>query len=89
DGDTPFIAAVVRALEGEAMEEECFTMDVGIAGVINKIKKWFRRAKRGGGKLDLCVKILALRGGDVNVVKNDRGEGDGYALIHIAAERNI
>jgi hypothetical protein len=56
---------------------------------MRKIAKWFRRKKRNGGKLDLCVKILTHRGGDVNVVKVDRGEGDGFALIHTAAERNL
>ena len=35
------------------------------------------------------VYLLPCRGGDVNVVKVDKGEGDGYALIHVAAERNI
>jgi len=89
-GDTPFYAACLKALQGEPeVETDEYVVNVGLIGLWNKMKKCLKKKRFKKGKIDLVVKILYYKGGDVNVVALDRGDGDGLALIHVAAEKNM
>lgn len=91
-GDTAFFAVVNRALDGAGGEVDHDDDDNQVAlGCWAHLK---RRAtaivkKPPLGRLDLILKILTVRGGDVNFVRvtKDKFE-DGYGLVHEAAKGN-
>jgi len=47
-----------------------------------RLMKRFRK-KVLGGKLDICIKVLLYKGGDINFVKTAKDE-DGKGLLHVA-----
>lgn len=71
--------------ESEILENWIFVSRFLITGIYHRVN-----TLSCGKILTMGILIVDVyRGGDVNVLKVDRGEGDGYGLIHIAAERNI
>ena len=92
-GDTALYAVALRAL-GQSAEELDHDDDeneiaIGCWAVFKrKVKKCFKK-KSPSGKLDLILKILILRGGDVNFIRipKDKTE-DGEGLVHDAAKWN-
>jgi len=92
-GDTAFYAVVNRALDGSGGEvdhdDDDNTVTIGCwAHVKKKVGSLFKK-KSPKGRLDLILKILTVRGGDVNFVRvtKDKFE-DGHALVHEAAKGN-
>ena len=67
-------------LMNEAAESDENLFDTG--GIGKKIMRYFRK-KKAAGKLDLVLKLLAYKGGDVNFLKQDK-DADGEGIIHMA-----
>lgn len=91
--DTPFYAVAMRALDGSGgqldHDDDENELALGCWAVCKqRVGKVFKK-KSVKGRLDLILKILTVRGGDLDFVRVpvDKAE-DGEALVHEAARWN-
>ena len=67
------------------MNQEGADISADLVGVslLKRIMRWISK-RAAGSKLDLVLRILIYKGGDVDFIKKDR-DGDGMAIMHYAA----
>lgn len=91
-GDTAFYAVVNRALDGSGEmdhDDDDNEVVIGCWGHTKKKAGSCFKNKSQQGRLDLILKILTVRGGDVNFVRTTKDAfEDGHALVHEAAKWN-
>lgn len=83
---TATFAAILSSFKLEQPVKKKIEIKVDVEDLL--LSPWQRFTKRFrnkvlGGKLDICIKILMYKGGDINFVKTAKDE-DGKALLHIA-----
>ena len=81
DGVSAFFTVLEMTLMNEAAESNESLFNDG--GIIKRITQFFKKRK-AAGKLDLVMKCLAYKGGNVNFLKQDKDQ-DGEAILHMAA----
>jgi hypothetical protein len=80
DGESAFYTVLKMVMNNEAAEA---TSDLEVRSCMQKFNQWFSNGEKKG-KLDLVLKILFFKGGDVNFRKDDK-DVDGTAILHEAA----
>jgi len=80
EGESAFYTVLIMIMNNEAAESN----DNEDRSVIQKLTACLRN-KVKAGKLDIVLKILAYKGGDVNFLKKDK-DVDGTAVLHEAAQ---
>ena len=81
DGVSAFFVCMTMILNNEGADVSADLVDLSLWQ-----RFWrFINKKAGEAKLDLTMRILMHRGGDINYRKKER-DGDGLAIIHMAAE---
>jgi hypothetical protein len=83
---TATFAAILSSFKLEQPVKKKIEIKVDVEDLLlspwQRFMKRFRNKLRGG-KLDICIKILMYKGGDIDFVKTAKDE-DGKALLHIA-----
>lgn len=81
EGVSAFFVCLTLILNNEGADVASDLMELSF---FQRILRWLNK-KASEAKLDLTVRILMHRGGDINFRKQER-DGDGLAIMHMAAE---
>ena len=81
EGVSAFFVCLTLILNNEGAD---VASDLVELSFFQRILRWLNK-RASEAKLDLAVRILMHRGGDINFRKQER-DGDGLAILHMAAE---